>query len=142
MVTSLQKFVAKTHGFLYRLTGGRLGGTIGKAQVVLLTTTGRKSGQRRTTPLLAMPDGENLVVVASNGGSDQPPAWWLNLQKQPEADLQVRSETKRVRAERASEEEKARLWPRIVEMYAGYDEYQKKTERNIALVILKPAGQG
>lgn len=142
MAKILLKFVSKTHGFLYRLTGGRLGGKIGKAQVVLLTTTGRKSGQRRTAPLLAMPDGENMVVVASNGGSDQPPAWWLNLQKQPEADLQVRSETKRVRAERASEEEQARLWPRIVEMYAGYDEYQKKTERNIALVILKPAGQG
>ena len=142
MVTSMQKFVAKTHGFLYRLTGGRLVGTIGKAQVVLLTTTGRKSGQRRTTPLLSMPDGESMVVIASNGGSDQPPAWWLNLQQQPEASLQVGSETKRVRAERASEEEKARLWPQVIEMYAGYDEYQKKTDRNIAVVILKPAGQG
>ena len=141
MARTLLKIVSKTHVFLYRLTGGRVGGTIRKAPVVLLTTTGRKSGQPRTAPLLAMQDGENMVVVASNGGSDRHPVWWLNLQKQPEADLQLGSEKKRVRAERANDEEKARLWPRIVEMYSGYADYQKKTERAIPLVILRPAGQ-
>jgi deazaflavin-dependent oxidoreductase (nitroreductase family) len=126
---------------LYRLTGGRVGGMIRKAPVVLLTTTGRKSGQPRTAPLLALQDGENTVIVASNGGSDRHPVWWLNLQEHPEADLQLGSEKKRVRAERANDEEKARLWPQIVEMYSGYEEYQKKTERAIPLVILRPAGQ-
>ncbi len=141
MAKSLLKFVSKTHALLYRLTGGRVGGTIRKAPVVLLTTTGRKSGQPRTVPLLAMQDGENMVIIASNGGSDQHPVWWLNLQKQPEADLQLGSEKKHVRAERANDKEKARLWPEIVEMYSGYGDYQKKTERAIPLVILRPAGQ-
>jgi deazaflavin-dependent oxidoreductase (nitroreductase family) len=126
---------------LYRLTGGRVGGMIRKAPVVLLTTTGRKSGQPRTAPLLALRDGENTVIVASNGGSDRHPVWWLNLQKHPEADLQLGSEKKRVRAERANDEEKARLWPRLVEMYSSYEDYQKKTERAIPVVILRPAGQ-
>ena len=106
---------------------------------MLLTSTGRKSGQPRTAPLLALQDGENMVIIASNGGSDKHPVWWLNLQNQPEAGLQLGSEKKRVRAERANDEEKARLWPRLVEMYASYADYQKKTERAIPVVILRPA---
>ena len=138
-VIALPKLIVQIHVLLYRLTGGRLGGKIGKAPVVLLTSTGRKSGQPRTSPLLALQDGENTVVVASNGGNDKHPVWWLNLQNQPEAALQLGREKKRVRAERANDEERARLWPRLVEMYSSYEDYQKKTKRAIPVVILRPA---
>lgn len=137
-VRSVPRFVGKLHGFLYQLSGGRVGGRIRGAPVVLLTTTGRKSGRPRTTPLLALPDGENTVVIASNGGSDQQPAWWLNLQANPDAELQVGPEKRRVRAETAGEEERARLWPRLVEMYSDYDRYQQGTERTIPVVFLRP----
>ncbi len=133
--------VVKLHTFLYRVSGGRLGGRISGSQVVLLTTTGRKSGQRRTTPLLSLPDGENTIVVASNGGSDRHPVWWLNLQANPDAELRTGSETKRVRAEAANEDERARLWPLLVEMYSGYGRYQRGTKRKIPVVVLRPGGQ-
>src|SRR5438034_1014549 len=73
------RFIYPVHRMLYRLTGGRVGQKSAQGPMLLLTTTGRKSGQPRTQPLLYMPDGDNYVVVASNGGRDQPPAWWLNL---------------------------------------------------------------
>ncbi len=136
------KLMGRTHTFLYRLTGGKLGGSMYGSQVVLLTTTGRKSGQKRATPLLSLQDGENTVVVASNGGSPQHPAWWLNLKANPDGVLQIGGEKKRVRAETASEEERARLWPRLVEMYSGYEGYQQGIERTIPVVILRPLGQG
>ena len=137
----LPGLIAKVHTFLYRVSGGRLGGRISGSRVVLLTTTGRKSGKRRTTPLLSLPDGENIVIVASNGGNDRHPVWWLNLQANPEAELRTGNETKPVRAEAASEEEKARLWPLLVEMYSGYARYQQGTERKIPVVVLRPGGQ-
>ncbi len=138
---TLPSLIAKLHTFLYRVSGGRLGGRISGSRVVLLTTTGRKSGRRRTTPLLSLPDGENIVIVASNGGNDRHPVWWLNLQANPEAELRTGNETKPVRAEAASEEEKARLWPLLVEMYSGYERYQQGTERKIPVVVLRPGGQ-
>ena len=124
---------------LYRRSGGRLGNTVKGAPVLLLDHVGRRSGQSRTAPLLYMRDGEDLVIVASRGGSDATPAWWLNLQAVPSTTVQVGTERRRVVAREASAEEKAKLWPRLVEMYGDYEIYQRRTERAIPVVILSPA---
>ena len=129
------------HEFWYRLTGGVLGGSIAGRPILLLTTTGRKSGRRRTTPLMYLEDDGNLVVIASNGGNPRHPAWWLNLLNDPHADVQLRSARKRVMAEEASGEERERLWRAIVDVYSGYEDYQRSTERQIPVVILRPEAE-
>jgi deazaflavin-dependent oxidoreductase (nitroreductase family) len=124
---------------LYRRSGGRLGNTVKGAPVLLLDHVGRKSGRTRTAPLLYMHDGDDLVIVASRGGSDAMPAWWLNLQANPTTTVQIGTERRRVVAREASAEEKAERWPRLVEMYGDYEVYQRRTEREIPVVILSPA---
>jgi len=138
---TLVRLVSAAHSFWYRLTGGRVGGKVSGAPVLLLTTTGRKSGKRRTTPLLYLRDGETIVIVASNGGRDVHPAWWLNLQTNPEADVQLGKARSPLIASKASAEERARLWPLLVEMYPGYGDYQKRTKRQIPVVILRRGAQ-
>ena len=118
-----------------------MGGRVSGAPVLLLTTTGRKSGKRRTTPLLYLRDGETIVIVASNGGRDVHPAWWLNLQTNPEADVQLGKARSPLIASNAAAEERARLWPLLVEMYPGYGDYQKRTKRQIPVVILRRGAQ-
>ena len=132
---------AFTHAnvMLYRRSGGRLGNTVKGAPVLLLDHVGRKSGRARTAPVLYMRDGEDLVVVASRGGSDAMPAWWLNLQANPTTTVQIGTERRRVAVREANAEEKAELWPRLVEMYGDYEIYQRRTEREIPVVILSPA---
>ena len=123
--------------WLYRRTRGRLGGRFDGAPVLLLHHVGRKTGQRRVNPLLYMPDGENMVIVASWGGAPHHPAWFLNLKANPETEVEVRGRRIPVRAEVASPEERKRLWPRLVDLYPGYANYQARTEREIPLVILR-----
>jgi deazaflavin-dependent oxidoreductase (nitroreductase family) len=125
---------------LYRWSGGRLGGKVRGAPVLLLDHVGRKSATRRTAPVLYLEDGADLVVVASRGGSDAMPAWFLNLMANPATTVQVGPERRSVIARQASDEERARLWPRLVEMYRDYDAYQRRTDRKIPVVILSPAG--
>jgi deazaflavin-dependent oxidoreductase (nitroreductase family) len=108
--------------------------------VLALTTTGRKSGATRSTVIACMPDGDDLVVVPSNAGQDHPPAWWLNLQANPQAEVDFRGEHRVVRARRASAEEERLLWPRILEQYAGFEEYRRMTNREIPVVILEREG--
>ena len=139
MNRALIKLFSAAHAFSYRLSGGRVGRRIAGGPVLLLTTTGRKSGKRRTAPLLYLEDGENIVIVASNGGNDQHPAWWPNLKQNPEAQVQIGKTSRRVRAARADEQEWARLWPLLLEMYGPYQEYQDTTQRKIPVVILRPA---
>jgi len=129
----------KANVTLYRRSGGRLGSTLKGAPILLLEHVGRKSGQARTAPVLYMRNGEDLVIVASRGGSDAMPAWWLNLQANPTTAVQVGTEHRRVVAREASPEEKAALWPRLVEMYGEFEIYQRRTEREIPVVILSPA---
>lgn len=136
----LIRAIGRIHRTLYRLTAGALGGKLAGKPMLLLTTTGRKTGKSRTTPLQYLEDGENMVVVASNGGNPRHPAWWFNLERHPEAEVQVGKVTRRVRAETASAEERSRLWPLLVETTPGYAEYQKGTERTIPVVILRPEG--
>ena len=127
------------HRAVYRLSGGRIGHRIpGGAPVLLLDHVGRKSGKRRASPLLYLEHGEDLVVIASKGGSPRHPAWWLNLRDHPETTVQVGSRKLQVVARQANPEEKARLWPPIVEMWPDYDAYQRRTKRDIPVVILSP----
>jgi len=124
---------------LYRLSGGRIMGKMGGAPIVLLTTKGRKSAQARTVPLLYVTDDSRFVVVASYAGSPTHPAWYLNLEANPNVDLQVGSERFTAVARPASADEKARLWPKLVAIYPRYEDYQKRTSREIPLVILTRA---
>ncbi len=137
---NLIKMMSALHLFWYRLTGGAIGGSLAGRPILLLTTTGRKTGQRRTTPLQYLEDGENMVLAASNGGNPRHPAWWLNLESNPGAEVRVGSDRKPVRAEKAEGEERERLWKLLVELYSGYEEYQKTTQREIPVVVLRPQG--
>jgi deazaflavin-dependent oxidoreductase (nitroreductase family) len=123
---------------VYRLTGGRLMGKVNRAPVLLLTTTGRKSGQKRTAPVVYLAEGEDLVVIGSNAGHSRTPAWSLNLQANPEAEVEVGRKRRRVRARVAEGEERADLWRKHNEQYSGFDEYEARTDREIALFVLEP----
>jgi deazaflavin-dependent oxidoreductase (nitroreductase family) len=107
--------------------------------ILLLTTTGRRTGRSRTNPLTFFADGDDVVVVASNGGLDRSPAWWLNLRRNPVASIEIGRERRPVRARRASREEHARLWAAIVGRFPVYASYQQRTARPIPVVILEPA---
>jgi deazaflavin-dependent oxidoreductase (nitroreductase family) len=109
-----------------------------KAPVLLLTTTGRKSGKSRTQPLLYTRDGEAYAVIASKGGAPAHPFWYLNLQANPLAEITVGSETLEVRARDADGDERERLWQALAALYSGYDKYAQKTTRRIPVVVLEP----
>ena len=106
--------------------------------VLLLTTTGRRSGKSRTTPLLYVRDGSAFVVVASNGGSDYTPGWWLNLQSDPQAEVEIGRVRTRVAARKASPAEHGRLWATFTAGFRGYAKYATKTAREIPVVMLEP----
>ena len=135
------KGITGTHAAVYRATGGKMVGRMFNSPVLLLVTTGRRTGRERTAPLLYLEDRENLVIVASDGGAPQHPAWYLNLKAAPEARVEIEGRTLRVRAEEARGEEKRRLWARLVEMYPPYESYQRRTEREIPVVVLHPVSQ-
>jgi deazaflavin-dependent oxidoreductase (nitroreductase family) len=127
---------------LYRLSRGRIGARIGKAPVLLLTTTGRKSGQPRTAPLVYLADGERMVVIGSNAGNATVPAWVLNLRAEPEAEVEIGGRRQAVRARVAAGEERTELWRRCNDQYAGFDDYAARTDRDIAVFVLEPARAG
>lgn len=131
------KIQSTIHRFLYRVSNGRVGSHF-FAPVLLLTTTGRKSGQPRTMPLFFLQDGNNWVIVGSNGGNDQPPAWWLNLQANPTAKIQIQDKHFEVISKEARGEDKDRLWLELVKLFPTYAEYRQMTERDIPVVILSP----
>lgn len=125
---------------LYRLSGGRVMGKIGRAPVLLLTTTGRKSGQRRTAPVVYLRDGEGgerFSVIGSNAGNASAPAWSLNLKANPNAEIEVGRERMPVRGRVAEGEERAELWRKHNEQYAGFDDYSARTDRDIAVFVLE-----
>jgi deazaflavin-dependent oxidoreductase (nitroreductase family) len=125
--------------WIFRASGGRLGGKFRYgAPVLLLTTTGRKSGERRTTPLIYLDDRAGIVLVASKGGMSHSPGWYHNLMAHPECEVQIGGRTRRMLARRASAAEKQALWPRLVAIYRDYDDYQARTTRDIPVVILSP----
>jgi len=123
---------------VYRLTRGRVLGRVGRAPVLLLTTTGRRSGQPRTTPVVFLADGERMVVIGSNAGNERPPAWALNLEASPDAEVEVRGRRASVRARIAEGQERDELWRRMNEQYAGFDDYRERTGRRINVFVLEP----
>ncbi len=122
---------------LYQLTGGRLMGNVRGIPVLLLTTTGRKSGKRRTKPLVYLGDGGDYVVCAANAGLDSPPAWWLNLQQTPQATIQVGARRYSVRAEHIEGQRRDALWHKLCQLNPFYAEFQKRTGRMLDLVVLR-----
>jgi F420H(2)-dependent quinone reductase len=131
--------VMKGHTLVYRLSGGRIGHTFpGLPSMLLLDHVGAKSGAKRTSPLLYIKDRDNLVLVASKGGYPRHPGWFHNLRAHPDTTVQVGSERRDVHARVATPEERERLWPRVVDSYGSYADYQKRTDREIPLVILEP----
>ncbi|MEU8379950.1 nitroreductase family deazaflavin-dependent oxidoreductase [Streptosporangium sp. NPDC048865] len=127
----------KEHVDRYRATGGAEGHEWQGTTALLLTTTGRKSGEPRTSPLIYQRHGDDLLVVASKGGSDKPPLWYLNLQENPEVEVQVLDDRFRARARTATPEEKPELWSIMTAAWPAYDEYTKKTDREIPVVVLE-----
>ena len=124
--------------FFYRLTGGILGGNMGGATVLLLTTTGRKTGQQRTTPLRYLRHGSDYMVVASNYGKEKPPAWFYNLQAKPTVTIQVMGKKMTARAEMASDDQQPPLYQQFIDADPRFIEYAKTAKRTITVVLLKP----
>lgn len=126
------------HTAAYRATRGVVGHRFpGLPQMLLLDHVGARSGRRRTSPLVYARDGDDLVIVASKGGHPRNPAWFHNLRANPETIVQVGSRKVPVRARVATPAERDRLWEKAVEVYDGYREYQRRTERQIPLVVLE-----
>jgi deazaflavin-dependent oxidoreductase (nitroreductase family) len=130
--------LSRWHRRIYRLTRGFIGRRLVDNDMLLLTTTGRRSGRPHEVPLLYLRDGESLVVIASYGGRPNYPDWYLNLVAHLEAEVQIRGRRHAVTARVASSEERSVWWPRIVEAYAGYSQYQSRTDRPISVVFLEP----
>lgn len=126
------------HTKLYRLLGGRLVGSVGGGRkVLLLTTTGRKSGLERTTPLVYMEHEGDLIVYASNGGKETPPAWWLNLRADPDAEVQIGRDVRAVHARPLDDTEYAEVWPKAAAYNDHWAGYERDTTRAIPLVRLE-----
>jgi F420H(2)-dependent quinone reductase len=133
------KLMSRLNTWMYRRNNGEgLGGTFQNIPVALLTTTGRKSGQPRVSPLYFLRDGDRVVVAASRGGSDRNPMWYGNLKANPKVQVQIKSEVLDLNARDANEEERARYWPQLVQMYPTYEDYQSWTDRLIPLVVCEP----
>jgi deazaflavin-dependent oxidoreductase (nitroreductase family) len=133
------KAMSQAHRAILRVTGGRVLGSAFGMPVVELQTVGRRSGLPRTTMLTTpVVDGDRVVLVASKGGDDRDPDWYRNLLAHPEVELTIAGQRRLMRARPASAEQKAELWPRVVAAYRGYAGYQRRTERDIPLVICEP----
>jgi len=121
----------------YVATDGEDGHEWEGTQTLLLTTTGRRSGEQRVQPLIYGTSGDDYLVVASKGGAPQHPAWYLNLEANPEVEVQVKGEKFKAHARTADPDEKAKLWPIMTKEWPSYDDYQQKTDRDIPVVVLE-----
>jgi deazaflavin-dependent oxidoreductase (nitroreductase family) len=138
-MSEAEQLYGAEHVKRYRETGGKVGHIWKRgAKVLLLTTKGRKSGEPRTTPLIYERAGDEYVIVASKGGAPEDPGWYRNIAKTPEVELQVRDEFIPAHAHVAEGEERERLWRLAAQQWPDYDEYAKKTDREIPVVVLDP----
>jgi deazaflavin-dependent oxidoreductase (nitroreductase family) len=133
----LLRLITSVHRFLYRASGGWVGGSSLGYRFLLLGCVGHQSGRERVVPLLYVPDGERFVVVASNAGDARDPSWWTNLRAKPEAWVQVGRSRLAVRAREATPAEASKLWPRVIEAYRQYASYRERAGRPIPLVLLE-----
>ena len=136
MASTDDELFGAEHVRVYRESAGRHGYHWRGTTILLLSTTGRSSGELRTTPLIHRTDGERWVVVASKGGSPENPDWYENLRADPDATIEVLDDKIPVSASTASGEERARLWSLLAEVWPAYDDYQQKTDREIPVVVL------
>ena len=136
----LLKLIWRAHRLWYRLSDGRLGAKFQGWDVLLLTTTGRKSGARRSVTLNYFRQDHALVVIASNAGDDRDPLWWQNLKAHADAEVRLGPKRVAVRAREAQATERQLLWARIVERDPAYAEYGRRTKRRIPVVLLEPRG--
>ncbi len=134
----MRMLIFKVMVFLYNVSGGRIGGKMGKVPVLLLTTTGRKTGKQRTLPVVYIKDDSAYVITASAGGADKHPGWFFNIRSNPQATIQVKDAHIKVKAEVAGQEKKSELWARLVEVAPNFAGYEKRTSREIPMVILHP----
>jgi len=125
------------HAAIYRSSGGKVMGKLGGMNILLLTTTGRKSKQTRTIPISYFSDGDAYVLTGSNNGRDQHPGWYFNLKADPHAKVQVGAEVFDVTAVQASPDEKKRLWAKLINIGPNYANYAKKTTRDIPMMMLR-----
>jgi deazaflavin-dependent oxidoreductase (nitroreductase family) len=132
------KLFMAIHVGIYRLSGGKLGGSMGRSRILLLTTTGRKSGKTYTTPLGCFDHKDGYVIVASNAGQPTNPGWYFNLMSNPRVLVQVMDKVFNVTAEVLSGDARAQAWQQVVEAAHGYAGYEQKTTREIPLILLRP----
>jgi deazaflavin-dependent oxidoreductase (nitroreductase family) len=121
----------------YQATDGEEGHDWEGTVTLLLTTKGRKSGRSHTSPLIYQRHGDHLLVVASKGGDDNPPDWFLNLEANPEVEVQLKADKFRARARTATPQEKPEMWKTMTATWPAYDDYQRKTSREIPVVVLE-----
>ena len=137
-MTDAEKLFGDEHVRVYRETGGKVGhGWKKGAKILLLTTKGRKTGEPRTAPLIYETDGDRYIIIASQGGAPEDPGWYRNLTKDPDVELQVWDEVFPARAHDAEGEERNRLWQLAAKQWPDYDEYVKRTDRTIPVVVLE-----
>lgn len=133
------KFLAKSHVFLHKLTGGRIFNTMEGSEVCFVTMTGAKSGRAITMPLLYLPFGDGILLVASQTGRDRNPVWYNNIVKNPDIEVRHRRDILKLRAREASSEEKEELWPICDEIYADFALYRARTKRDIPIFVCEKA---
>lgn len=131
--------IGEEHVRQYRATDGEVGYLWNDAPILLLTTSGRRSGELRTSALIFGRDGDDYLVVASMGGAPRHPSWYLNITAQPNAEVQVRADRIPVIGRTASDDEKPRLWRIMTDVWPNYDAYQTRTDRSIPVVVLSPS---
>ncbi len=138
--TPLKRVIPAVHLAVFRATNGRLSSKLAGQKMLLLTTTGHRSGKRRTVPLLYVDDGESMIVIGSNWGGPRDPLWVRNVRENPHVRAQVGARKRRVTAHLATPEERPRLWALVTAQYAGYKDYATRLDgvREIPLVVLTP----
>lgn len=137
-MNSLIRFAIWIYAGLYRLTNGKIGGTIVGLRVLLLSTTGRQTGRQRTKPLCYFEDGPDYVIIASNGGADKHPEWFLNLKSDPKVGLRIKDAEFSATAEVSDPKTRERLWQTLISLSPYYIRYEKKTNRQIPMILLHP----
>jgi len=138
---TLRKFIrpySRLNVLVYKLTGGRLMGSLTGRPVMLVTMTGAKTGKPRTIPLMYVPYKDGVIIVASQGGAPKSPVWYNNLVANPDIVVQYRGQKMALRARQVDDAEKAAVWPICVQHYHEYDDYQRRTDRNIPVFVCEP----